>query len=203
MVLAFILSLIAVVLICFIVSKRIIRKKNIVLARLIDELERTRQSAAALLQENVELKALLKEVRSKAEALPVNQEESVAEDESQAQTEPEVSKEALDKFHALENIIIKEKLYLDPAFSQKEMLKRLGMNANKFSTCFKKMAGTSFTNYMQALRLEHATILMRKYPNWSLEAIAKDSCMSKSMFYDLFKKKFGISPAQYKKSGRS
>lgn len=193
MVVAFILALIAMALLCFLVSKRVIRKKNIVLARLIDELESTRCEAAELLQEIVELKTMQREAIADGAEEPVVQEDYVTQKGS------EVSREDIDNFHAIENKIIKEKLYLDPSFSQKEMLKGIGMNVNKFASFFKKMAGTSFPNYMQELRLDHAANLMRKYPNWSLEAIAKDSCMSKSMFYDLFKKKFGMNPSKYKK----
>ncbi|MCI2108123.1 MAG: helix-turn-helix domain-containing protein [Bacteroidales bacterium] len=192
---AFISVLIVVAVLSFLYNRRVIREKNIVLARLIDELAKTRKEAADLLQENIAMKESLNEAQGdsqeKCEALE-NQEE-------QKEHGSAVSKKDLDKFHEIENKIIKEKLYLDPSFSKKEMLKCIGVNANKFAAFFKEVTGTSFTNYMQTLRLEHAANLMRKYPHWSLEAIAKDSCMSKSMFYDLFKKKFGINPSQYKK----
>lgn len=192
---AFISVLIVVAVLSFLYSRRVIKEKNIVLARLIDELAKTRKEAADLLQENIAMKESLNEAQGDSQ----EKREALENQEEQKEHGYAVSKEDLDKFYELENKIIKEKLYLDPSFSKKEVLKCIDVNANKFAAFFKEAAGTSFTNYMQTLRLEHAANLMRKYPHWSLEAIAKDSCMSKSMFYDLFKKKFGINPSQYKK----
>lgn len=63
---------------------------------------------------------------------------------------------------------------------------------------FKEFAGCSFTQYIQQCRLDHAVRLMRDKTDWSLDAIAKDSNMSKSAFYDQFQKKYGMTPTEFR-----
>lgn len=80
-------------------------------------------------------------------------------------------------------------------------MKEFHIPANKFALLFKEFAGCSFSQYIQERRLGHAIRLMREQPNWNLEAIAKESKISKSVFYDLFKKKYGMKPSQYSEKG--
>ena len=103
-------------------------------------------------------------------------------------------------FERVSHEIITRRLYISPEFGKKELLKNIHVPANKFSAMFKAFAGCSFTQYMQELRLDHAVRLMREQPLWSLDAIAKESCMSKTMFYDLFQKKYGMKPSKFRES---
>ena len=69
--------------------------------------------------------------------------------------------------------ITNRRLYLDTSLTKQDLLKEFHIPTNKFSILFKEFAGCSFTQYIQQCRLDHATRLMRKHPQWSFEAIAK------------------------------
>ena len=101
-------------------------------------------------------------------------------------------------FDRLTHEIIHRRFYLQEDFTKKDLLREVPVPVNKFSSLFKEFAGCSFTQYIQELRLDHAVHLMRENPTWSLEAIAKESQMSKSAFYYHFQKKYGMKPTEFK-----
>ena len=92
-----------------------------------------------------------------------------------------------------------QKLYLNPELNKKELTAAFHIPANKFASMFKEFAGCSFNQYIQECRLDHAVRLMREQPQWSFDAIAKDSQMSKSAFYDQFFRKYGMKPSEFRK----
>ena len=74
------------------------------------------------------------------------------------------------------------------------------ISANKFFMLFKEFAGCTYTQYIQNCRLDYAVRLMRENPNWNFDAIAKEARMSNGAFYSHFKRRYGMSPADFRSS---
>lgn len=106
-------------------------------------------------------------------------------------------------FDRVEYEIIGRKLYLQPDFSRDELLKIVRIPKNKFSSLFKQYAGTGFSGYINKLRLEHAAKLLKEHPDYTIDGIAA-SCgiSSTTTFYRLFVGRFGMTPTEYRTSGK-
>lgn len=102
-------------------------------------------------------------------------------------------------FDRLNYEVISRRLFLNPDFSKSSLLAEFPVPANKFSTFFKEYAGCTFSQYIHNCRLDYAVKLMGENPSWSMDAIAKAARMSNGSFYSQFKKKFGMSPSEYRK----
>ena len=90
------------------------------------------------------------------------------------------------------------RLYLNPNFSRKDLMSEFKISANKFSMLFKEFAGCTFSQYIQNCRLDYAVKLMRENPQWNFDAIAKEAQMSNGAFYSHFKRRFGMSPSDFR-----
>lgn len=121
------------------------------------------------------------------------------EDDGDVDVSSKLSENDRALFERIEREIIGRRLYLEPDFNKKKLLDEIHVPANKFPLLFKAFAGCSFPNYIQDLRLEHAARLIKGHPLWSLDAVARESQMSKSMFYDLFYKKYGMKPSEFRR----
>ncbi|MBF6626374.1 AraC family transcriptional regulator [Aerococcaceae bacterium zg-BR9] len=75
-----------------------------------------------------------------------------------------------------------------------------GYNSSYFSTLVKKITGSTFKDILQEKKVE-ASIPMLLYTNESIKDIAIEVGFSNiNQFYTLFKKKFGVTPAQYREN---
>lgn len=102
-------------------------------------------------------------------------------------------------FERLEHEIIKNKLFLHPDFSREELIKTIYIPKNKFASLFKHYAGRSFPHYINHLRLEHAAKMLKEYPDYTIDTIAKSCGMSTvQTFHRLFLDKFGVTPAEFR-----
>lgn len=106
-------------------------------------------------------------------------------------------------FERMDYDVIARKLFLKSDFSKEFLLAEFSIPANKFSSLFKVYAGCSFSQYIHNCRLDYAIKLMTENPSWSMDAIAQTARMSNGSFYAQFKKKFGMSPSEYRKMKRA
>ena len=88
----------------------------------------------------------------------------------------------------------KDEAYL----SRKDLMAEYKIPANKFAMLFKEYAGCTFSQYIQNCRLDYAVKLMRENPQWNFDAIAKEAQMSNGAFYSHFKRRFGMSPSDFR-----
>ena len=93
-------------------------------------------------------------------------------------------------------------LFRDPNFSRTELLKIVPVPQNKFADIFNRFAGMSFNKYVQNLQLDHASELLLCHPDWSIDAVIKESGMSRSTFYSSWVAKFKIKPEEFRKNGQ-
>lgn len=156
---------------------RIIKRKNEAMAKTIDELMASKDELFLRQEENISLRKELGEPKAR------------------------LTVKDRDLYDYVNQTIVSRRLYLQPDFGKKALLKEVHIPANKFASLFKEFAGCSFTQYIQNLRLDHAVRLMKEQPKWTLEAIAKEARMSNGAFYSQFQKKYGMKPSDYRTVG--
>ncbi len=105
--------------------------------------------------------------------------------------------------HQLENLMLEERLYLDPEISITKLAKQLSTNEKYLSQLFNQQLNSTFNDYINSLRIIEACRLMTTTvkPIKSVDQIAEDAGFrSRSAFYNAFKKYTGVTPAFFIKS---
>ncbi|WP_170311475.1 response regulator transcription factor [Vallitalea okinawensis] len=92
--------------------------------------------------------------------------------------------------------------YIDLHYAERISLKNLalqfGINADYFSSIFKKELGQSFTKYLTKQRLTHACRMLKE-TNTTVEEIARSVGYSDiQYFYRVFKKEYSYTPIEYR-----
>ena len=105
-------------------------------------------------------------------------------------------------FLKMETRLIEERLFLRPKFGRDELLRTAEISKNDLVRLLRTYAhANSVSDYLNNLRIEYATKLMRDKPLLSIDAIAEEAGFnSRSTFYRIFIKVWGMTPAQYQKS---
>lgn len=177
--------------------------KNKVMVKTIDELIGYKDELFELQEEALQLRKELDEAKKKTDIeAPLT--ETVENNEESASSEiPEKSESLLteaDKmlYTRMNHEVQARKLYLNPNFSRKELMAEFKIPVNKFAMLFKEFAGCTFSQYIQNCRLDYAVRLMRENPQWNFDAIAREAQMSNGAFYSHFKRRFGMSPSDFR-----
>ena len=104
-------------------------------------------------------------------------------------------------FERMNRDLIEKKLYLDPALSRTMLLDKYNIPRNNFSSLFQKYVGTSYSKYINDLRLGQAVKMLKEQPNYTIESIANDcGIASVATLYRLFSKKYGMTPSEYRQT---
>lgn len=192
---------VAFLIICILFIIRILRynrtitAKNIAMVKTIDELMRYKDFALAREDELLRM-----------QTAPVK---AAEEPQADSAVTPSPTVDAVDTgsdrilFSRMNHEILHGRLFLDPDFSKSSLMSRFRIPAYRFSAFFKEQAGCSFSQYVNNCRLDYAVKLMRDNPRWTVEAIAKTVQMSNGAFYNQFKKKFGMSPVEFRRGEAS
>lgn len=109
-------------------------------------------------------------------------------------------------FKYLENVIINNKLYLNPNLNLEFLSKHLDLSDGYISQQINSNSKLNFNDYINKLRIENAKEILqnKEYDNYTIVAIGLESGFnSKSSFYAAFKKFTNKTPAQYKKDVRN
>ncbi len=176
-----------------ILYNRIIKAKNRAMAVTIDDLLVFKEELFQQKKENLMLREKLREAECESRE---RDKEKVAEVD-----QADISDRTL--FDRMEREIITNKLFLQPDFSRDELIKQVYIPKNKFASLFKQYAKVGFSQYINNLRLDYAARQLREYPGYSVEGIAK-SCgiPSSTTFYRLFVGRFGMTPSEYRATGK-
>lgn len=103
--------------------------------------------------------------------------------------------------NALEQLIIEEKRFLDSQISLETIASELNVSKGHLSRLINSELNTSFTEYINLLRVEEAKsyLVNPTFSNYTLAAIGLEAGFnSKSTFYSTFKKITGYTPLQFK-----
>lgn len=176
---------------------RTIKRKNISLVRTIDELMEAKKMTASIAPPKDEPQA----------------DDSPADEAGPAETTPPAGASAPDaqlsiaeyqeqlKFKRMNHDILEKKLYLNPELSRMMLLEKYNIPRNNFSSLFQKYVGTSYSKYINNLRLEEAAKMLKEQPNYTIESVANDCGISSvATLYRLFSKKYGMTPTEYRQT---
>lgn len=109
------------------------------------------------------------------------------------------AQESKNVYEMLNRLVVEQQLYLNPNLSRDDLAALIHLNKNHFAQMLQQNSGFKLANYLNNLRIEHAIRLLKENPDHTIQAIATDAGFNNmSTFYALFKKRMGITPAQYK-----
>ena len=106
-----------------------------------------------------------------------------------------------DLFSEIENIIVLEKLYLNPNLNLDLIAKRFEISTSYLSKLINSKANKSFTDFINKLRVDESKIMLSNpdYMNYTIQAIGYESGFnSKSNFYVAFKKETHETPSSFR-----
>lgn len=81
-----------------------------------------------------------------------------------------------------------------------EIAARFHINTTTLKYAFKKVYGSSIANHMKEHRLEHAADLLRRTSTGVANVAVQCGYESQSRFATAFKKKYGVSPSEYRRA---
>ena len=105
-------------------------------------------------------------------------------------------------FQRIHEIIIRERLFLDPKFERQTIMDRFNLSKERVGTIFSKGSQHGkLTSYIQQQRLEYAAKLLVEHPDMSIIQIASDCGFSSNTYFcDRFRKHFGMRPSDFRKA---
>ena len=104
-------------------------------------------------------------------------------------------------FNKIDGIIRGEKLYANESLQRQDILDRFGISRRTLNDLLAVHAeGQSFTAYINSMRLEDAVLLLREEPDMPISEIAEKVGFTPSTFRDQFKRRFGMTPTEYRQS---
>lgn len=91
-------------------------------------------------------------------------------------------------------------MYADPDLTLKGMAQRLGLTQKKIKQLLKDSDRYDrLYDYLTEKRVLYACDLIKENPQWSMDAVSKDAgFVSRTTFQTEFKKRIGVTPAQYR-----
>lgn len=128
--------------------------------------------------------------------------ECAGKEEGQGE-EPTADGENRVLFERLEEAVVSGQLFLH-SVCREELMKLIGVDKNRFGQIIQQCAHTNVTTYINHKRLEYATRLLKKYPNYTVSVVA-ESCGIPNIptFNRLFKEKYGMTPSDFKNGLRT
>lgn len=174
----------------------IVEYKNRTLARLINEKFANRKDGNQL-SEIYGQQAVISEIEP--ELISSEELEELSDDEiGEVSGEEEENRKI---FQELNQIVLQKQLFLSSELSREDLAHIVHLNNARFARMIRECTGTNFNGYINELRITYAIKLMKQYPNYTIRAIADESGFNSTpILYNLFKKKTGMTPYEFKKA---
>lgn len=175
----------------------IIRYKNKILAKFINErLARKKDSQSLDIDEQLMISQDIED-----ESILFGDQEEISDETGKASGEEEENKKV---FIELNRIVVQDQLYLSSELSREDLAQLVHLNNARFARMIKECTGTNFNGYINDLRIDYAIKLLKLHPNYTIRAIADEvGFNSTPILYNLFKKKTGMTPYEFKKAQES
>ena len=174
----------------------IVEYKNRTLARLINEKFANRKDGNQL-SEIYGQQAVISEIEP--ELISSEELEELSDDETGEVSGEEEENRKI--FQELNQIVLQKQLFLSSELSREDLAHIVHLNNARFARMIRECTGTNFNGYINELRITYAIKLMKQYPNYTIRAIADESGFNSTpILYNLFKKKTGMTPYEFKKA---
>ena len=175
----------------------IIKYKNKILAKFINErLARKKDSQSLDIDEQLMISQDIED-----ESILFGDQEEISDGTGKASGEEEENKKI---FIELNRIVVQDQLYLSSELSREDLAQLVHLNNARFARMIKECTGTNFNGYINDLRIDYAIKLLKLHPNYTIRAIADEvGFNSTPILYNLFKKKTGMTPYEFKKAQES
>lgn len=156
---------------------RVVTRKNIGLYKQIKEQDRLEEEIA-------QLRALAERAGGgEAAEIPLPGERS--------------QRELVDRLH---DYLLRDRNLIHAELDRDELTSALGTNRNTLTSAVRAVTGKTPMEYIRTIRIEQARRLLDNHPELTVEAVAYDCGFNApNTFYRLFRKQYGISPAEYRK----
>ena len=106
-----------------------------------------------------------------------------------------------DLFAAIDATIRSERLYANVTLQRQDICGRFGIRRHTLNSLLSIYAkGLSFTQYINAIRMEEAVNLLRERPDLTLTAIAATVGFTLPNLREKFKRQYGMTPAEYRQN---
>lgn len=80
-------------------------------------------------------------------------------------------------------------------------MRLIGVTKNRIGQIVQAGAGTNLAGYLNGLRMEYAAQQLIRHPEYTVQAIAREAGIPNlSSFHRLFKTRFGMTPAEFRKA---
>lgn len=104
-------------------------------------------------------------------------------------------------FELIDGVIRKEKLYTDINLQRQDIVDRFDISRHYLNDLFSAYAnGQSFPAYINEMRMQDALRMLENEPEASIGLIADAVGFTPANFREQFKKKFGMTPAEYRQN---
>lgn len=98
----------------------------------------------------------------------------------------------------INQLMQQERLYLNSGLKVSDIAKKLHLHRNAISACINSQTGTSFTQYVNNLRIQHAMHIMLQEPDKKISTIWMESGFgSEQTFFKTFRTITGLSPKEW------
>lgn len=175
----------------------IIRYKNKILAKFINErLAGKKDSQSLDIDEQLMISQDIED-----ESILFDDQEEISDETGKVSGEEEENKKI---FIELNRIVVQDQLYLSSELSREDLAQLVHLNNARFARMIKECTGTNFNGYINDLRIDYAIKLLKLHPNYTIRAIADEAGFNSTpILYNLFKKKTGMTPYEFKKAQES
>lgn len=108
--------------------------------------------------------------------------------------------EEFKRFKEMDKRIMKERLFTQSDFGRDDLMRMMGVDKTALATLIQRYSGTNVPGYINLKRMEYAVVLMRKHPEYTLNAIS-EACgiMGSATFIRNFKNVYEMTPSEYRK----
>ena len=122
------------------------------------------------------------------------EEEEIEEEAGTSDVDPQL-------FFTIDETIKSEKLYTNLYLQRQDIIDRFGISRHTLNKLLNAHAkGQSFPSYINSIRLTEALHLLKSEPGMSTTSIAEAVGLTPANLRELFKRHFGITPTEYRKS---
>ena len=104
-----------------------------------------------------------------------------------------------DLFKKISTTIRNERLYADVDLMREDIMMRFGIGRHRLNDLLSTYAdGMSFPQFINAIRMEEAYILLSDHPEMKITEIARQVGFTAPNLREQFKRCYGITPAEYR-----